>query len=86
MIETINSIEALSLFWMVRRVDTGLEKPLYKAAVWEGKAGHVMVTEEAFSPSIALGLAFEVAKRELNLPKGPPVPFTLPKAKRDEVP
>jgi hypothetical protein len=80
MIETINAIEAMGLFWSLRRRDT--QPPDYRAVIWSALINdpEFCLSAEASSPTLALANAFAVAKRALGVPEGPPVPVTVPEA------
>jgi hypothetical protein len=68
MIEAINAIEALGLFWFVRRCDVLDPEHHYRAVVWQGIGqGNLMVSAESGSPTTALALAGRAACRALGL-------------------
>jgi hypothetical protein len=78
MIDLINEIESHDLLWSVRRCNIEGER-VYRAVVWSaGASPCVIVSQEASSPSLALGFAFSKAKTELGIPQGPAVRVTAP--------
>jgi hypothetical protein len=79
MIEAINAIEALDLFWFVRRCDIDDPSKEYRAVVWQGVSqGNLMVSAESGSPTTALALAGRAACRQLGLAEPPPIIIALP--------
>lgn len=80
MIEAINAIEALGLFWSCRRCDVDNPEQTYRATVWQGlKAdGDIAVSALAGSPTTALALAGRAACRGLGLVEPPPIVIALP--------
>jgi hypothetical protein len=80
MIDLINEIESHDLLWSVRRCNIEGER-VYRAVVWTGASPCVIVSEEASSPSLALGFAFSKAKTELGIPAGAGGPRDRPDAR-----